>query len=117
VNQDSSFGIATDYMLDDRYSISGRGKIFLLSVASTLALGSTEPHMQWVPEALSPGGKAAGRETNHLPPLSAEVRKGGTIPPLTSLHGKALKYIIKYRDKFIFFLNMFESSMKVFSRF
>jgi hypothetical protein len=29
-----------------------------------------------------PGGKAAGREADHSPPFSAEVKNGGAIPPL-----------------------------------
>jgi hypothetical protein len=38
--------------------------------------------MQWVPGALSPGVKRQEREADHLPPSSAEVKKGGAIPPL-----------------------------------
>jgi hypothetical protein len=44
-------------------------------MSSKLALGSTQPPIKWVPEALSPGLKQPVRETDHLPPTSAEVKK------------------------------------------
>jgi hypothetical protein len=31
---------------------------------------------------LFPGVKRQGREANHSPPSSADVKKGGTVPPL-----------------------------------
>jgi hypothetical protein len=39
--------------------------------------------VQWVPGALSPGLKRQGREANHSPPSSTEVKNGGTVPPLS----------------------------------
>jgi hypothetical protein len=36
---------------------------------------STQPPVQWVPGALSPGVKRPGREDDHSPPTSAEVKK------------------------------------------
>jgi hypothetical protein len=62
--RDSSVGIVTGYRLDDR----GVGVPVL--VGSRSALGSTQPPIQWVPGALSPG-----READHSPPTSAEVKK------------------------------------------
>jgi hypothetical protein len=41
-------------------SIPNRGKIFLFSTASRLALGPTQTPIQWVLKAPSLGGKAAG---------------------------------------------------------
>jgi hypothetical protein len=58
-----------------RNSSPGRVKNFLFSKSSRLALGSTQPPIQWVPEALSPGVKRLGREADHSPPTSAEVKK------------------------------------------
>jgi hypothetical protein len=43
-----------------RSSSPGTVKNFFLSTSFRLALGSTQPPFQWVPGALSPGGKAAG---------------------------------------------------------
>jgi hypothetical protein len=39
------------------------------------ALGPIRPPIEWVPEALSPGVKRPGREADHSPPTSAEVKK------------------------------------------
>jgi hypothetical protein len=68
-----------------------RKEIFLFSVISRLALGPTQPSIQWVPGALFPGVKWQGHEADHVPPSSAEVKNSGTIPPLphTSLQHDA----------------------------
>jgi hypothetical protein len=58
------------------------GKSFLFSTTSRPTLGPTQPPIQWVPGAPSPGVKRQGRETDHSPPSSAEVKNGGAIPPL-----------------------------------
>jgi hypothetical protein len=50
-------------------------KNFLFSKSSRLALGSTQPPIQWVPGALSARVKRPGREADHSPPTSAEVNK------------------------------------------
>jgi hypothetical protein len=49
--------------------------IFLLVTASRTALGPTQPLMQWVPGALSLEVKRPGREADHSPPSSAEVKE------------------------------------------
>jgi hypothetical protein len=38
------------------------------------ALGPTQPPIRWVPGDLSPGVKRPGREADHSPPSSAEVK-------------------------------------------
>jgi hypothetical protein len=43
--------------------------------SSRPALGSTLPSIQWISEALSPEVKRSGREADHSPPVSAEVKK------------------------------------------
>jgi hypothetical protein len=55
-------------------SIASRRKRFLPTPLSRLALGPNQPPTQWVLEAHSPGVK--------WPPPSAEVKNGGTVPPL-----------------------------------
>jgi hypothetical protein len=49
--------------------------IFLFTTASRQALGPTQPSTQWIPGALSLGVKRPGREADHLPPSSAEVKE------------------------------------------
>jgi hypothetical protein len=74
--RDSVVGIATGYGLGDggvavRVPVGSR----LFSTSSRLALGPTQPPIQWVPGVLSPGVKRQGREADHSPPTSAEVKK------------------------------------------
>jgi hypothetical protein len=47
----------------------------LVNTSSRPALGSTQPPMQLVSEALSQGVKRPGREADHSSPTSAEVKK------------------------------------------
>jgi hypothetical protein len=76
----------TGYRLDDRGSILGRGELFLYITSSRPALGPTQPPIQWVPEALSPGGvKPPKGEAEHSPPSSVDVKNDGAIPPLTHM--------------------------------
>jgi hypothetical protein len=74
---DSSVGIALGYGLDERGSgvrfLAGAGN-FSRHHASRTALGPTQP-IQWIPGALSLGVKRPGREDNHSPPSSAEVKE------------------------------------------
>jgi hypothetical protein len=58
-----------------RSSSPGRVKNFLFSKSPRPALGSTQPPIQRIPGALSPGAKLPGREADHSPPASAEVKK------------------------------------------
>jgi hypothetical protein len=48
--------------------------IFLFTTASGTALGLTQPPIQWVRGALSLGVKQSGREADHSPSPSAEVK-------------------------------------------
>jgi hypothetical protein len=49
--------------------------IFLFITASRPALGPTQTPIQWAPGVLSLGVKRPGREANHSPPSSAEVKE------------------------------------------
>jgi hypothetical protein len=49
--------------------------IFLFTIASRTSQGPTQPPIQWVQGALSLGVKRPGRETDHSPPSSAEVKE------------------------------------------
>jgi hypothetical protein len=70
-------GIAAGQGLDDWSSIPGGGGlgIFLFATASRPVLGPTQPPIQWVSGALSLGVKRPGREADHSPPSSAEVKE------------------------------------------
>jgi hypothetical protein len=75
---DSTLGMVTGYGLDDRGGRSwspGRIKNFLFSKSSRPALRSTQHSIQWVQGALSLAVKRPGREADHSPPASAEVKK------------------------------------------
>jgi hypothetical protein len=55
-------------------SSPGRGWEYF-TTASKPALGPTELPIQWIPGALSLGVKRPGREADHSPPSSAEVKE------------------------------------------
>jgi hypothetical protein len=61
----------------DQSSISSRIKNFHFSMSSRLALGPTQPPIQWLPGTLSPEVKL----TTHLQ-IEPRTRKGGSIHPL-----------------------------------
>jgi hypothetical protein len=78
---------------------SQRGlRIFLFTYVSRTALGSTQPLIQWVPGALSLGVKRPGREVDHSPPCSADVKSAWSYtstPPLR-LHGVMLTSVQRH---------------------
>jgi hypothetical protein len=80
-SRDSSVSIALGHGLDDRGSRvrfpAGAGN-FLFTTAFRTALGPNQPPIQWVPGALSLGIKWPGREADHSPPSSAEVKNSWT---------------------------------------
>jgi hypothetical protein len=78
--RDSSADIVMGYELDDPGSIPGMAGIF--STTSRPALGPTQIPTKLIPRAISPGVKYLGREADHSPPPSGEVKKCGAIPPL-----------------------------------
>jgi hypothetical protein len=52
----------------------GRSKHFFISTSSRTILGPTQPPIKLIPGALSPRVKRSGREADHVPPTSAEVK-------------------------------------------
>jgi hypothetical protein len=68
VGRDSEVGIATRYGLDGPGIESQWWQDF--PHPSRAALGPTQPPIQWVP-----GVKQPGRDVDHLPPTSAEVKE------------------------------------------
>jgi hypothetical protein len=69
--------LTTGYRLNGRGSIPDRDTIFLFYIASRPALGSTDPHIEWVP-----GVKRQGGEGDYSPPSNGQMKKAGAIPPL-----------------------------------
>jgi hypothetical protein len=57
-----------------RSSSPGGGKNFHFFMSSRPDLGFTQPPFQWVTGTHSPGVKRQGREVDHSPPTSAEVK-------------------------------------------
>jgi hypothetical protein len=78
---DSLVGIATGYWLESHCSIPDRAKNCSPSRSVHTDSGATQPHIQCVPGAFSPGVK---READHSPPCSAEFKNGGAVPPLSN---------------------------------
>jgi hypothetical protein len=70
--------------------------IFLFTTASRPAPGPTQPPIQWVAGALSLGVKRSGREADHSPPPSAEVKGWVELylhfPNTSSWRGAHLKH-------------------------
>jgi hypothetical protein len=64
--------------LDSRYW----QETFLISAALRPALGLIEPHVHWIPGALSLGTQWPGHDTDHSLPSGAQVKNCGAIPPL-----------------------------------
>jgi hypothetical protein len=86
-------GIAAG-LLKGQSSSPDRVKIFLFSTSSRSALGHTQLPIQWVPVALSPGVNRPGREADHSPPTSAEIKK--TLIYMSTpirLHGIVLNHL------------------------
>jgi hypothetical protein len=79
-------------------------EISVFTTASRPALRPTQPPIQWVPAALSLGVKRPGREADHSPPCSAEVKEWVELylhsPSTPSWRGVQLKH----RDNFTFTL-------------
>jgi hypothetical protein len=55
--------------------------IFFFATASEPALGPAQPPIQWVLVTLSLGVKRPGREADHSPPSSAEVKNAWSYTP------------------------------------
>jgi hypothetical protein len=66
--------VTKGWTVESRSSSPGRVKNFLFSSSSSPALGTTQPPIQWVHGSSFPWVKRPGREADHSPPISAEVK-------------------------------------------
>jgi hypothetical protein len=90
---DSLFGIVTRLQAGLPWFDSWQGhRFFLFSTSSRLALGPTQPSVQWVSGSHSSGVKQLGHEADQLPPSSAEVKNAQsyTTTPLICFLGMVL---------------------------
>jgi hypothetical protein len=80
-------GLCSDYIQarrqKSRSSSPGSVKNFHFSVSSRPAFGSTQLPFKWVQWALFTRVKLQGREAEHSPPISAEVKKPWTYTSTT----------------------------------
>jgi hypothetical protein len=96
----SSVGIAMGYRVDGAGYIPGSARFFS---------SSYRPDRLWDPPRFLSSGyrgwvKRQGREFDHSPPSSAEVKNGGNIPPLSHMSSWHSAELIKHRDNFTFTL-------------
>jgi hypothetical protein len=66
---------ATGWTIGVLWFDSRRELGIFFTTASRTALGPTQSPIQWVPGTLPLGVKRPGREADHSPPSSAEVRE------------------------------------------
>jgi hypothetical protein len=77
--------------------------IFLFTTTSRMALGPTQPPIQWVTGALYVGAKLSGHEANHSPPSCAEEKKNDWRYTSTPQYAfMAWCSVKKHRGNFIF---------------
>jgi hypothetical protein len=62
--------------------------IYLFTTGSRLALGPTQPPIRCVPGALSLAVKLSGRENDHSPPSSAEIKNAWSYTSTTVVLNK-----------------------------
>jgi hypothetical protein len=80
--------------------------IFLFTTMSRMALGPTQPPIQWVTGALSLGIKQLGHEADHSPPSSAKIKNVWSYT-CTPQYIFMVWCLVKHRDNFTFtFMNM-----------
>jgi hypothetical protein len=70
------------YGMDGRVSVPGKTKRCLYTLQYPVLFSGHPASYPTVARSLIFGGKAAGREADHSPPSSAEVKNGGAVPPI-----------------------------------
>jgi hypothetical protein len=89
-------------MAGDRFP----AEIFLFLTASIPALGPTQNPIQWIAEALSSGVKRSGREADHSPPSTSDVKNAWSYTSTEYVF--MASNLVKHRDNFTFTCQMQE---------
>jgi hypothetical protein len=97
-------------MIRDSSPDSGM-RIYLFTTMSRLALGPSQPPVQWVQGALSLGVKWLRHEADHSPPSSAEVKNAWSYTSTPQYAFKAWCSVKKHRVNFTFTLYLTYSSI------
>jgi hypothetical protein len=108
-------GIALRYSAELLAGWSGfesrqRPGIFFFTTASRPALGPTQPPVQLVPGALSLGVKRPGREHDHSPPSSAEVKNAWSYTS-TPQNAFIAWYSVKAQGQFYLYITSYQATM------
>jgi hypothetical protein len=85
---------------------------FLFTAASRTALGPTQTPIEWVRGALSLCVKRPGRETDHSPPSSAEVKNAWSYTS-TPQYVFMAWCLVKHRNNFTFYLICYQEGQKI----
>jgi hypothetical protein len=99
-------GIGTDYGLDNQMigvQIPVGARNFSLHHRVQTGPGPTQPPSQWVPGTPSVGASQPGREADHSPPSSADV-KNAEICTSTPQYVFLEWCLVKHRDNFTFYV-------------
>jgi hypothetical protein len=83
------------------YCIYRLHELDYFTTVSRLALGPTQPPIQWVPGTVSLGVKPPRREANHSPPSSTEVKNEWSYTSTLQYIFMA-RCLVKYKDNFTF---------------
>jgi hypothetical protein len=83
------------------YSRLGLG-IILFTTAARMALGPTQPPIQWVSGDLSPGVKRPGGEAVHSPPSSAEYKNASRYTSAPQYNMALCLVLKKHKHNFTF---------------
>jgi hypothetical protein len=81
-NHNSSVGIAKGRVWKTGIRFPAGPRDFYLYHCVQTGFGATQHIMQYVRGRFPPGVKRSGRENDHLPPSSVDIKNGEAIPPL-----------------------------------
>jgi hypothetical protein len=99
----TQFKTVLKFLIIVRFPVGTMIGYFLFVTASRLSLGPTQPLIQRVPGALSPGTKRPGRETGSSPPDSAAIKNECSYTS-NSQYVFMARCLVEDRDNFTIYL-------------